>query len=251
MTDRQHIAAGIVVALTHEYRVMPGKPQLWKLDRMPVKLARNNLARDIAVVQSGIGNENARHAASLVLELGAVRLASSGVAGGLDPALKTGDVVVATTVLTPRKGGSAYIMRCDERLSDAMSQRLETQGIEVKRGPVFTSAATLCSVGEKRRLFRETGASVVDMEAAGVVRAALASRASLVVIKVVCDQADTAIPDGLSDALRSDGSVNMLKVFRAVLKKPALSRRLITMEKEFAAATASLERCWNYCIDLM
>ena len=49
MTEKQDIAAGIVVALTHEYRVMPGKPQLWKLDRMPVKLARNKLARSVAV----------------------------------------------------------------------------------------------------------------------------------------------------------------------------------------------------------
>ena len=251
MTEKQDIAAGIVVALTHEYRVMPGKPQLWKLDRMPVKLARNKLERSVAVVQSGIGTENARHAASMLIEAGAVRLASSGVAGGLDPGLKSGDVVVATTVLSPRKGGSAYIMRCDDRLSDAMAQRLEAQGIEVRRGPVFTSASALCSVDEKRRLFRETGALVVDMEASGVAGAALGFGASLLVIKVVCDQADTSVPEMLADALRSDGSVNMLKIFKAILKRPSLSRRLIAMDREFSAATAALDRCWSVCVDLM
>ncbi len=251
MSDRQHISAGIVVALTHEYRVMPGKPQLWKLDGMPVKLIRNKLARSVAIVQAGTGTENARNAASLLVESGAVRLASTGVAGGLDPSLVSGDVVVATTVLSPRKGGSAYIMRCDQRLSDAIAQRLETQGVAVKRGPVFTSPEALCSVEEKRRLFRETGALVVDMEASGVAGAALGFGASLVVIKVVCDQADTAVPDVLSGALRSDGTIHILKIFKAVLKRPAISRQLIAMDRDFSAATASLDKCWGICIDLM
>ncbi len=251
MTEKQQISAGVVVALTHEYRVMPGKPQLWKLDRMPVKLVRNKLDRNVAVVQSGIGTENARHAASMLIEGGAVRLGSSGVAGGLDPALKSGDVVVATTVLSPRRGGSAYITRCDESLSDAIAQRLQAQGIEVKRGPVFSSPDALCSVEEKRRLFRETGALVVDMEAAGVAGVALGFGASMLAIKVVCDEADTAIPEELADALRTDGSINIMKIFKSVLRQPSLSRRLISMDREFNAATTSLEKCWNICIDLM
>ncbi len=251
MTEKQQISAGVVVALSNEYMVMPGKPQLWKLDRMPVKLVRNKLDRSIAVVQSGIGTENARHAASMLIEAGAVRLASSGVAGGLDPGLKSGDVVVATTVLSPRRGGSVYIIRCDESLSDAMAQRLEAQGIAVRRGPIFTSSDALCSVQEKRRLFRETGALAVDMEAAGVAGAALGFGASLLVIKVVCDEADTAVPEELADALRLDGSVNILKVFKSVFRKPSLSRRLISMDRQFNAATAALEKCWGICVDLM
>lgn len=251
MTEKHRISAGIIVALTHELRAMPGKLQLWKLDRMHVKLVRNNLARSIAVAQAGIGSENAFNAASMLVESGAERLASTGVAGGLDPGLSSGDVIIATTVLSPREGGSAYIMRCDERLSQALAQRIEIQGIKVKRGPVFTSAEALCSIEEKRRLFRETGASVVDMEASAVARAAVESGTSLVVIKVVCDQADETIPHALAGALRSDGSVNMFKVFGAVVRNPALSTRLIAMEKEFSTAIAALDKCWNACIDLM
>lgn len=251
MVEKHPISAGIVVALTHELRAMPGKPQLWKLGKMNVKVVRNNVTRNIAVVQAGIGSENAFNAASMLSGSGAVRLASTGVAGGLDPGLVSGDIIIATTVLSPRKGGSAYIIRCDERLSDAMAQRIEVQGIRVHRGPVFTSAEALCSIEEKRRLFRETGAAVVDMEAAAVARVAMESGASLVVIKVVCDQADETIPNALAGALRSDGSVNMFKVLGAVMRNPALSTRLIAMEKEFSRAISALDRCWDACINLM
>ncbi len=251
MSDKEHISAGIVVALKHEYRVMPGKPQMWKLEGMPVKLTRNKLARNIAVVQAGVGAESARHAASLLVEAGAVRLASSGAAGGLDPSLTAGDVVVATTVLSPRKSGSAYIMRCDQSLSDAMAQKLETQGIPVKRGPVYTSPTALCSVTEKQRLFRETGALVVDMEASGLAGAAMGFGAATVVIKVVCDDAVSAVPDALAEALRSDGSVNILHIFKAVLKNPRVAKRLISLDADFRKAMTALEKCWNICIDLM
>ncbi len=251
MNDKEQISSGIVVALRHEYRVMPGKPQLWKLENMPVKLTCNKLARNIAVVQAGVGTGAARKAASLLVEAGAVRLVSTGVAGGLDPSLKAGDIVVATTVLSPRKSGSAYIMRCDQHLSDAIAQRLETQGLDVKRGPVFTSSAALCSVDEKRRLFRETGALVVDMEASGLAGAALGFGASVVVIKVVCDDADQAVPEELAGALREDGSVNIMKIFSAVLKNPRIAKRLMAIDANFRKATASLDKCWNLSIDLM
>ncbi len=251
MNITKPLSAGVITALASEMRIMPGRQQAWKLGSMPVRIHKNALARTVAFVRSGIGLDNSFDAATMLLEAGVLRLSSTGIAGGIDPSLGSGDVVVATTVLSPRKSGSVYIMRCDDKLSDAITQRLEMNGVVVRRGPVFSSPEPVCMIREKQRLFRETGATVVEMEASGVARAAMGSGAPLVVLKVVSDEAGISIPCELTRALRDDGTINMLNVVTSILKRPRLARQIITLEKGFSAAISSLEKCWKICVDLM
>ena len=82
---------GIVAALPHEVRCFKAAP---RSTREPVELVP-----DVWLCISGVGPERARETAELLLDRGVRGLVSWGSAGGLDPELAPGSLVLATDVL--------------------------------------------------------------------------------------------------------------------------------------------------------
>ena len=157
----------------------------------------------VAIAVSGIGKVNAAAAATRLIERFAPGvLAFSGVAGGLDPALSVGDVVIGTRciqhdagVLGP-EGFEAYqaghipffnptedfgfepspplLERCRRRLDGlALPAFLEDrEAARIVFGTIVTSDAFVASEAERERLHSTFGAHAVDMESAAVAQVA-------------------------------------------------------------------------------
>ena len=87
---------------------------------------------------------------------GARGIISFGVAGGLSPSLKPGDVVVANSVLTAK---ARFLT--DPRWSRSLQNAIQHA---VYGLPVFAADATVMTVLEKESLWKGTGAAAVDME---------------------------------------------------------------------------------------
>jgi 4-hydroxy-3-methylbut-2-enyl diphosphate reductase len=135
------------------------------------------------VVRTGMGHARARRAAeSLASEIepgAAVVLA--GVSGGLDPSLRPGEIVVATSVRAP--DGEELVLSASD--AGAVASELRRAGRSVHLGPIVSS--TTLVHGERRAELSRSGALAVDMESAWVARALAGHR--LVIVRLVADTA--------------------------------------------------------------
>ena len=119
---------------------------------------------------SGIGGAAATAAARALLDAGVSALMAFGTAGGLDPQLAAGSLVLPAEIIAAE--GSSWVRTVTasawrERLSARFSAERPVAG-----GRVLTSAQPVETVAAKAALFRDTGAVAVDMESAAVARVA-------------------------------------------------------------------------------
>ena len=139
------------------------------------------------------------------------RVVSVGYCGGLDPALKVGDVVTAAAVLAPD------------------GTRFPAEPLGSPAVTVATADAVVAAPAAKAALFAATGAAVVDMEAAGVAAACGARGMPFSAVKVVTDAAGDALPADLAPFLALDRGVGLRSVaacLAAVAARPAVVRDL-------------------------
>jgi 4-hydroxy-3-methylbut-2-enyl diphosphate reductase len=108
----------------------------------------------------------------------------AGVGGGVSPALRAGDVVVASEV---RDDIGRTVLRAAAPLVAALRE----QGLRVHTGPMV-STDHIVTGSERERLAR-TGALAVDMESSAVVRALPTRDLPVAVVRVIVDTAYTPL----------------------------------------------------------
>jgi adenosylhomocysteine nucleosidase len=150
-------------------------------------------------------------------------LISFGLAGGLDPALQPGALIV------PR----AVVLGAEQWNADpALSARLggDTGHAVVGGGEIVATAAA------KAALRRATGAAAVDLESAAVARAGL----PFAVLRAVCDPADRDLPHAATAALDAKGRIGALRVALAAVAHPRELPGLIRLTGDAARARRAL-----------
>ncbi len=142
---------------------------------------------DAVLERCGMGPERVRRWLPRLDGLASGAVVVAGVAGGLDPALRPGDVVVATEV-RDESGRIAL------RAAAPLVAELRRRGLRVRTGPVVSTDHIVTHRAERERL-AGTGAVAVDMESAAIVRAVRGrpGRLPIAVVRVVVDTVDTPI----------------------------------------------------------
>ncbi len=163
---------------------------------------------------------------------------SVGLAGGLSPLLKAGDVIVADQIYTEKEK-----WRCDNGWRVALAAKLP----HAHQGPVIVSDAILQNAEGKAALFQATGALAVDMESAVAARFAAGRGLKLAALRVISDDAGHTLPPAALVAMTPEGGIALGRVLWSVTKNPlqipALVRTGITSNKAFA----ELLRCRDLC----
>lgn len=162
---------------------------------------------------------------------------SFGIAGGLDPALQPGDIVVCTHLDAQAR------FPTDSDLVRRLSERLNGAPGRVVTGGLAGSDVAVMAVADKAALRARTGALAVDMESH--VAAAYAARHALpfAAIRVVCDPAGRALPAFAASALTPEGEPDIRAVLAALLRGRARIGELIRLGRDSSAAFAALTRC--------
>jgi adenosylhomocysteine nucleosidase len=190
------------------------------------------------IVATGGDPERARHAARALIEQGATGLLSFGLAGGLDPKARPGDLLLPEAVVLP--GGSQ--VATDPAWRARLEATLLRSGPIVHRGALAGVDRLLASVKEKRRLREDTGAIAADMESHAIAEAARQAGRPFVVLRAVADPAGQALPEAAEEALGPDGQVRPLAVARGLLGRPHDLPALLALWRQSARAHAALRR---------
>ena len=131
---------------------------------------------------------------------------STGFCGALEDGLDVGDVVVGTEVVSPQGSWRAAPVEA---------------AASFRTGAVSSIDHVAATAGEKREL-RQTGASVVEMEAAGVAARAESFGIPFQCVRVVTDLADETMANDFNSALRPDGHFATMHILLGALRQPTV-----------------------------
>ena len=148
---------------------------------------------ECVVLMGGVGRENAGVAARTLVEHYPINaLVSLGYAGALSPELVRGDIVLSAHSTNGKNGSlSAWEETLEETLRLLADQSHEHH---VYVSPLFTADRIVARHDDKRRIFEETGAEIVDMESASLFKVSREEGIPFIGIHSVTDTADEDIP---------------------------------------------------------
>jgi len=224
---------GIVAALAVESR--------------PLGVARRrragpaSLADGTLLVVSGMGPAAAGRGARQLVEAGARALISWGMAGGLDPALTAGTLLLPGEIVSRDGALFPTAREWRERLSAAVAGLHPVCG-----GRLLTCAAAIGSVAEKASAFRETTAIAVDMESLAVAQVAASHGLPFIAVRAIVDTAADALPRTLVAVAAEAGAVRLGHLLAALARRPADLGAFIRLVRPYRAAKralASVARC--------
>src|ERR1700733_14377745 len=168
---------------------------------------------------------------------------SFGIAGGLDPTLRSGDVVVATEVLS---GDTRWLAGLT--LNEELTANVALGRRRVVRGGLAGVEQMVVAQSRKAALRSETGAAAVDMESH--IAAAYAAEAGLpfAALRVISDPASRALPALAMAAIKPNGDIDLRKVLRGVARNPLTLRALVSTGIDFNRALRSLRGCRSFLL---
>ncbi len=193
---------------------------------------------DNAKIRIGVSGANAQRAEELARDFckaGARAIISVGVSGGLDPALRPGDLVIGEKVITEH----GAVFSSDSALMSAITTKAP-EGAKI--AALFGADEIIDNAMKKAALFANHGAAAVDMESHGAARAAAHAGAPFLAIRAIADPADRALPAAALKAVAPDGSTRVLTTLGAAMRDPRQFPDLMKLGRDSAAATKTLRR---------
>lgn len=164
----------------------------------------------------------------------------AGLAGGLDPALKSGDAVIyelcydarindtqTTNGLPGSKEKSSGCdekasIRCDDEFSGFLFELLQSSNQRCLRGSGVTVNRIITEAKNKASLGVGYHAVAVDMESYDVLKVCAAAGLSAAVLRVISDEVGSDLPD-FNRAAEPDGRLNIWRTAVAMAARPMAS----------------------------
>jgi adenosylhomocysteine nucleosidase len=197
------------------------------------KIARRGGWRAVAA-----GGDAARTEAAIarVLAEGASGLVSFGIAGGLEPSLRPGSLIVPDTVCD--EAG----LRCavDAEWRQRVVARLRQAGLACTTGDILGCAAIAATPERKRALRQSTQAAALDLESHLVAQAATRGRVPFLVLRALADPAERLLPPAALIGLSADGKPAVWPVLMSLARRPAQLGALLELAGDTRRALAAL-----------
>jgi len=190
------------------------------------KIAAGNAATAQAkILITGIGRQNTEKSVREFLTANSPELVlTCGLAGGLNPDLKHGEVVFELA------GPAANDQKLVANLAAAGAKPVK----------FFCADHIATTVAEKKALRDETGADAVEMESA-VIHAICRERGiPCAIVRVISDTASEDLPLDFNALSKSDKNLDYGKLFLAIAKSPGKIGALMQLQKKTKLAAEKL-----------
>jgi adenosylhomocysteine nucleosidase len=219
---------GIVAALAVETRALG---RISATGEVPASLADGTL-----LVVSGMGQAAAARGARQLVQAGATALISWGMAGGLDPALGAGTLLLPREVVSPEGAHFPTAGDWRQHLSEALAA-----SHPVCQGKLLTCREAIGSAAEKALAFRQTAAAAVDMESFAIAEVASSARVRFLAVRAIVDTAADEVPRALIAAAATGANgVPLGRLFGALARAPGDILPVIGLARRFRAASRAL-----------
>ena len=161
-------------------------------------------------------------------------LVSYGVAGGLGPDLRSGDIVVASAII-----GQSERSPTD----DIWSAWLLSAIPAAVYGPISGVDVPIPAGASRSELGRRSGALVADMESHVIARLAAASALRFVAVRVVIDAAGRNVPPTALACVSSGGETSRWRLSRLLLGRPSDTIDMMKLWADWWLARKALLQC--------
>lgn len=195
----------------------------------------------VTVACHGPGQARAHSAARSLLDVGATALLSFGVAGGCNPVLPSGTVILSTGVRDIVDGGQGDLLYTNREWQRRIKSRL-LGCVLVEEAMIASAAVPVTGAADKRLLHTELNAAAVDMESAAIAHAAIEAGVPFMALRAILDTADTTLPPAALAGLGPDGNPRVAEVIRALGRRPQDLPALIRLGVANTKARRALER---------
>lgn len=191
----------------------------------------NTQGYELILAYSKIGKvHSALSASTMILHFGAEKLIFSGVAGGLNPSLKVGDLIIANklcqydvdiTAFGHPLGfipeSSVYI-EASSALNALAHEVAKEKGIILQEGIIASGDSFIASSKKKQWLIENFKADAVEMEGASVANVCHLLKVPFCILRSISDSADGEADVSFDEFLESSAKVSADFV-EAMLKK--------------------------------
>jgi len=206
------------------------------------------LGQEILLVRSGMGMVRAEESLKAVtVQFSCKLIISIGYAGGLDPKLESGDLLVAEDILGFKKG---EFLKFDEQMKtiqESMSNEFvdiallvpETIGLKSHRGTLLTVQNPILKTEHKSSLGKLYSAQAVDMETLALARFARENGMPFLSLRAISDTAEQELMD-LSGLVDETGEVSKFKAGWYAIINPGSMKGMMELGKVAKKSTANL-----------
>lgn len=153
-------------------------------------------------------------------------LVSFGLAGGLEPTLGAGTLLVPDVILSTDGHWPT-----DPRIA---------AGLGRVSGALWSGGKVLATAAAKRDLHGRTGAAAVDLESAAVAEIAGRYALPFAALRAICDPAGRSLPRAALVALDANGRIGLGRVMRETFAHPGELPTLIALAIDAARARRAL-----------
>ncbi|MBF0355392.1 MAG: purine phosphorylase [Alphaproteobacteria bacterium] len=178
---------------------------------------------------SGADSARARTQALSLAEQGCDLLISFGLAGGLDPALPSGTLLVPMEIIAPDGRRYASAPEVISLFKNACTD------------PIAGSDEIVSTPAMKAALFERTHAAAVDMESDAVAEVAKQRGLPFLALRALADGSDMCLPSFIAQAVTPEGHTRLGSILQGLLRQPASLPDLLKLALASRKAFASLK----------
>jgi len=160
-----------------------------------------------------------------------------GFAGGLNPELKTGDVVFE---ISGSRGDEAQIKTGSQSVTPHVVSCEKLTSAGARPAKFFCADRIATTAAEKKKLRDDTGADVVEMESAVIQEICREYNIPCITVRVISDTANEDLPLDFNQLSKPDQSLDFGKLAWAIAKSPGKIPALMALGQKTSFAAKRL-----------
>lgn len=226
---------GIIGAMIEEVEILREKMEIESTETIAgMEFYKGTLdGENIVLVQSGVGKVNAAACTQVLVDhFGVDYLINSGVAGGLNPDVNIGDIVISTDAVQHDVDVTAFgekpgvisrmdtsYFEADEKLIQLAQSATEglTGDIQVFQGRIASGDQFIADAEKQAWITENFSAYAVEMEGAAIAHVAHLNEVPFVIIRAISDDASGEADVKYEDFLKT-AAVNASKMIEEMIK---------------------------------